>query len=335
MTDENTKTSVSLNEYLKARVYFHDETFTQNEVRQEILNNPLFYIESSLESITNVRDNVLYLIPNNKNISKNLYDIYLHKDNKWEQIDSLEFNISDYCTTSEMENKVNEAITTHGHYVVNPEVGNQYNGFMSVEDKIKLDTYPDTYVIDNELANTDNPVKNRVVKTAIDGKAPKNHKSSTDTYGLSDTTNYGHSKSSNTMPLMDDGNGSIGTQTTTFARADHVHPTDTTRASNTVATIGNPGLMSAQQVIDLEALKNIVQSINFSDYTTNEDVQQAIANWDFGFTAIETSMSDTSINPVQNKVIKKYVDDSLTDNVDKGNFLEQFNQVITDMNNIT
>ena len=35
----------------------------------------------------------------------------------------------------------------------------------------------------------------------------------------------------NTIPKVDSGSGNVGSETTQFARGDHVHPTDTTRAS--------------------------------------------------------------------------------------------------------
>ena len=60
--------------------------------------------------------------------------------------------------------------------------------------------------------------------------APKSHASTGSTYGLADASHYGHAMASSTTPIMD-GTASAGTEVAKFARGDHVHPTDTSRAS--------------------------------------------------------------------------------------------------------
>jgi len=71
-------------------------------------------------------------------------------------------------------------------------------------------------------------------------KAPTNHASTATTYGVSSGSNYGHAKASSTTPKTN-GTASVGTETSTFARGDHVHPTDTTRAPlASPAFTGNP-----------------------------------------------------------------------------------------------
>lgn len=69
------------------------------------------------------------------------------------------------------------------------------------------------------------------IQTQLDGKAPTSHASAQTTYGVSSASNYGHSKASATSPKMA-GTAAVGNETGTFARGDHVHPTDTTRASS-------------------------------------------------------------------------------------------------------
>ena len=54
--------------------------------------------------------------------------------------------------------------------------------------------------------------------------AERYHASTSEEYGLSSTELYGHAKSSNVVPLKATPNGTIGTQTTRFALADHTHP---------------------------------------------------------------------------------------------------------------
>lgn len=63
-----------------------------------------------------------------------------------------------------------------------------------------------------------------------DSRTPKSHASTATTYGVSSGTQYGHAKASSTIPNMN-GTASAGEETSSFARGDHVHPTDTTRAS--------------------------------------------------------------------------------------------------------
>lgn len=62
-------------------------------------------------------------------------------------------------------------------------------------------------------------------------RAPTNHASTGTTYGAASTSNYGHVKLSNTAPSMD-GTAAIG-NSTDVARANHVHPSDTSRVPTT------------------------------------------------------------------------------------------------------
>lgn len=76
-----------------------------------------------------------------------------------------------------------------------------------------------------------NYVTDDQLSTTLAGYAIKSHASSNqDTYGAASETKYGHAKASTTTPAMD-GTASVGLQTAAFARGDHVHPTDTSRAS--------------------------------------------------------------------------------------------------------
>ena len=53
--------------------------------------------------------------------------------------------------------------------------------------------------------------------------APKSHASSGTEHGLSSASAYGHAKASATTPKAN-GTASAGSETSTFARGDHVHP---------------------------------------------------------------------------------------------------------------
>ena len=79
-------------------------------------------------------------------------------------------------------------------------------------------------------------------------RAPNNHAVSATTYGVSSTTNYGHSRASTTSPKAL-GTAAVGSETTNFARGDHVHPLPAN-----ASTTGN-GLMSKEDKIKLDSIK--------------------------------------------------------------------------------
>lgn len=81
----------------------------------------------------------------------------------------------------------------------------------------KTVTLPSTSItVDSALSSTStNPVQNKVINSALSGKANSSHGT--------------HVTYSTTAPVMD-GTASVGTATT-VARSDHRHPTDTSRAS--------------------------------------------------------------------------------------------------------
>lgn len=126
------------------------------------------------------------------------------------------------------------------------------------------------------------------IQSQIDGKAPTSHASAQTTYGVSSASNYGHSKASATSPKMA-GTAAVGTETGTFARGDHVHPTDTSRAasSHPHGNITNDGkLLGTAKVVVTDANGNITTSEITSeelDYLAGvgDYVQDQItANWE-------------------------------------------------------
>lgn len=74
------------------------------------------------------------------------------------------------------------------------------------------------------------------------GKAPTSHSSTATTYGVSTGTNYGHAKASSTTPAKN-GTAAVGSETGSFARGDHVHPTQilygTTEPTASMGSIGD------------------------------------------------------------------------------------------------
>ena len=278
-----TTKTINLKEYIDNECYTKSQTWTQAEISEQIVNAisriELVEVVAELPS-TNIKNNRLYLLLNSLSLDENKYDIYLRVNNKWERIDSLEFNISDYLTESEINALLaGKSDINHTHSTATSSA----NGFMSSTDKSKLDTVENEAnktTVDSSLSSTStNPVENKAINSALSGKAPTSHASSATTYGVSSASNYGHSKASSTTPKAN-GTASVGSETSSFARGDHVHPTDTTRASTAVATTDSNGLMSANDKSKLEGI----------DTGANK-------------TVIDSSLSSTSTNPVQNKVI--------------------------------
>ena len=63
------------------------------------------------------------------------------------------------------------------------------------------------------------------------GAIPTSHASTATTYGASSSTNYGHAMASSTTPKAN-GTAAVGSETTKFARGDHVHPLQTSVTGN-------------------------------------------------------------------------------------------------------
>ncbi|WP_405286331.1 hypothetical protein [Methanobrevibacter sp.] len=175
-----TRKSLNLDTFIHNRCYFKSETYTRAETNAKILEeiSKLTLVEyvASLPT-SNIKTNRLYIVPNNKNINQNLYDIYIYYNNKWERIDSLEFNIADYPTKTEMNAALAlKSDKTHRH---DNAVANSSDGFMSKEDKSKLDGIAagaTKITVDSSLsAGGTNPVQGKAIYNALNGKAASDH----------------------------------------------------------------------------------------------------------------------------------------------------------------
>ena len=70
------------------------------------------------------------------------------------------------------------------------------------------------------------------------GAAPISHASAATTYGVSTAANYGHAMASSTTPKAN-GTAAVGSETTKFARGDHVHPLQTSVSGSSGSCTGN------------------------------------------------------------------------------------------------
>ena len=95
-----------------------------------------------------------------------------------------------------------------------------------------------------------------------------------------DVASQGTSKIFNNVNPLMDGEATPGSLTT-IARSDHKHPTDTTRAP-----------------IDHASESNM-----YGQATTTK----------YGHVMVDSSVNDVSVNPVQNKAIKEYIDDKIAE----------------------
>lgn len=88
----------------------------------------------------------------------------------------------------------------------------------------------------SSVNTTVSDLKTKVGDTAVSTQisnyaAPKSHASSETTYGVSTASNYGHAKASATTPKAN-GTAAVGSETSSFARGDHVHPLQTSVSGN-------------------------------------------------------------------------------------------------------
>lgn len=151
---------------------------------------------------------VMYLKLNTSaSVEGNIYDEYIWVNNKFEKIGSTEttVDLSGYVTQTEMNTQLaNKANTNHTHDIASlPDetdmlghMENDFytaldtkankttattsaNGLMSKEDKSKLDgiaTEANKTVVDSSLSSSSiNPVQNKIVTNALNGKANSSH----------------------------------------------------------------------------------------------------------------------------------------------------------------
>ena len=173
-------------------------------------------------------------------------------------------------------------------------------------------------------------------------RAPTSHASSDTTYGVSSASNYGHSKASATTPKAL-GTASVGSETTSFARGDHVHPLPAN-----ASTTGN-GLMTKEDKIKLDGIyagarakKRILGYYIYSDVdTTNQALVQIqkgtrlkVRLYDSEDGSIKDSMTGItfprllqisySINGVVNSITTNDNVASIGINLNAGNYLIHF-----------
>lgn len=137
---------------------------------------------------------------------------------------------------------------------------NYYNG----SQWIVLDA-PEGITVDSAMSSTsENPVQNKVINTALSGKAPNNHASTATTYGIGSSTNYGHVKLSDATDSTTAA-ASGGTAATPKAVKDALDQSQSYTDSS-VGSISDAVDSLEQTKVDKETGKGL----STNDYTTTE-----------------------------------------------------------------
>lgn len=190
----------------------HDERYyTETEIDVKVnninsqINSLIGFTATIVNSLPSTGEvGVMYLKLNTSaSVEGNIYDEYIWVNNKFEKIGSTEttVDLSGYVTQTEMNTQLaNKANINHGHLSrdieINPDVE---DGMWTVEYGLNRQTDVNCYVYDHEkkLENIDdganktvvdsslsssskNPVQNKVVNSALNGKSNTGHEHTSD-----------------------------------------------------------------------------------------------------------------------------------------------------------
>lgn len=240
----------------------HDERYyTETEIDVKVnninsqINSLIGFTATIVNSLPSTGEvGVMYLKLNTSaSVEGNIYDEYIWVNNKFEKIGSTEttVDLSGYVTQTEMNTQLaNKAKINHGHLShdieINPDVE---DGMWAVEYGINRQTDVNCYVYDHEkkLENIDdganktvvdsslsssskNPVQNKVVNSALNGKS-----------------NTGHEHTSDEIHYAYDQNVSVTTILENKAAKNHTHNYIPSTVSQTVFGSGDSKVTATRQ----------------------------------------------------------------------------------------
>lgn len=240
----------------------HDERYyTETEIDVKVnninsqINSLIGFTATIVNSLPSTGEvGVMYLKLNTSaSVEGNIYDEYIWVNNKFEKIGSTEttVDLSGYVTQTEMNTQLaNKANINHGHLSsdieINPEVE---DGMWAVEYGLNRQTDVNCYVYDHEkkLENIDdganktvvdsslsssskNPVQNKVVNSALNGKS-----------------NTGHEHTSDEIHYAYDQNVSVTTILENKAAKNHTHNYIPSTVSQTVFGSGDSKVTATRQ----------------------------------------------------------------------------------------
>lgn len=240
----------------------HDERYyTETEIDVKVnninsqINSLIGFTATIVNSLPSTGEvGVMYLKLNTSaSVEGNIYDEYIWVNNKFEKIGSTEttVDLSGYVTQTEMNTQLaNKANINHGHLSrdieINPDVE---DGMWMVEYGLNRQTDVNCYVYDHEkkLENIDdganktvvdsslsssskNPVQNKVVNSALNGKS-----------------NTGHDHTSDEIHYAYDQNVSVTTILENKAAKNHTHDYIPSTVSQTVFGSGDSKVTATRQ----------------------------------------------------------------------------------------
>lgn len=240
----------------------HDERYyTETEIDAKVnninsqINSLIGFTATIVNSLPSTGEvGVMYLKLNTSaSVEGNIYDEYIWVNNKFEKIGSTEttVDLSGYVTQTEMNTQLaNKAKINHDHLSrdirIHPDVE---DGMWTVEYGLNRQTDVNCYVYDHEkkLENIDdganktvvdsslsssstNPVQNKVIKSALDGKS-----------------NYGHEHTSDEIHYAYDQNVSVTTILENKAAKNHTHDYIPSTVSQTVFGSGDSKVTATRQ----------------------------------------------------------------------------------------
>lgn len=240
----------------------HDERYyTETEIDAKVnninsqINSLIGFTATIVTSLPSTGEvGVMYLKLNTSaSVEGNIYDEYIWVNNKFEKIGSTEttVDLSGYVTQTEMNTQLaNKANTNHSHtsdsidleeggdddmwmyeYGVNRQ--SSVNGFVYDHEK-KLENIDDganKTVVDSSLSSSSqNPVQNKVVNSALNGKS-----------------NTGHEHTSNEIHYAYDQNVSVTTILENKAAKNHTHNYIPSTVSQTVFGSGDSKVTATRQ----------------------------------------------------------------------------------------
>lgn len=180
--------NISLGEYYK-KSYIDDSFYTKAELDTKFDSLVGFTVSIVSELPSTGENGVMYLVPSADGETGNTYIEYIWVDNKFEKIGdtTTKVNLTDYYTKTQVDTQISTQIQNYHLGPFRDELTNKADkihthedatisksGFMSASDKSKLDSLNESgdITIDTSLSLTSgNPVSNRVITQALNGKA--------------------------------------------------------------------------------------------------------------------------------------------------------------------
>lgn len=314
--------NISLGEYYK-KSYIDDSFYTKTELDTKFDSLVGFTVSIVSELPSTGENGVMYLVPSADGETGNTYIEYIWVDNKFEKIGdtTTKVNLTDYYTKAQVDTQISTQMQNYHLGPFRDELSKKADkihthedatisksGFMSASDKSKLDSLNESgdITIDTSLSLTSgNPVSNRVITQALNGKA------STDAVS---TSLNGLMSKDDKIKLDGIDDGANKTVVDSSLSSSSINP-----VQNNVVKDALDGKANVQHNHTFATVINLQSALNGkADTSHTHDVATQNTN---GFlskedkvkldgiaegankTIVDSSLSSTSVNPVQSKII--------------------------------